>query len=188
MRIRHFSRNVAIRLQNAARPVARRRKTNKPEGEDTTGANRKAPRLPVPGAGSRPQFPLSHAAIGLYIARTVSDPEREIAAAGEGVAIAVSSCGHFMRMTAIWENGDSHRKWMIRRIFCTVPRSILNNCSRRQCFLPSEAYTKRDRRIRSGLSCLFRFPALLAINSTLSSAVYLSKRNKCNGTRNSEVV
>jgi len=28
-------------------------------------------------------------------------------------------------------------------------------------------YTGSDRRIRSGLYCLFRFPALLAINSTL---------------------
>jgi hypothetical protein len=45
-------------------------------------------------------------------------------------------------------------------------------------------YTKRDRRIRSGfLAC--SAPALLAINSKLSSAVHLPQRNKFNGTGNS---
>ena len=61
------------------------------EGEETTGANRKARRLHVPGAGSEPQCRLSHEATGRYIARTASDPEREIPAAGaEDVAIVVS--------------------------------------------------------------------------------------------------
>jgi hypothetical protein len=97
-----FFRNVAILLRNGARRVARQRRTNRAEGEDTTGANRKARRLPVPGVGSKPQCRLSRGATGLYIARTASDLERETVSAEEGVGIAVSKMRHFRRMAAIW--------------------------------------------------------------------------------------
>lgn len=90
-RIRHFSRNVVIRLRNAARRVARQRRRNRAEGEHTTGANRKARPVYVPRAGSRLLCRLNREATGLYIARTASDPERKTAVAEEGVAIAVSS-------------------------------------------------------------------------------------------------
>lgn len=52
--------------------------------------NRKAQRSRVPRAASRRRCRLSREATGLYTARTASDPERETAGAGEGVAIAVS--------------------------------------------------------------------------------------------------
>jgi hypothetical protein len=45
---------------------------------------------------------LSREATAPYIAKTVSDPERETAAVEEGVAIAVNWGRHFIRKAAIW--------------------------------------------------------------------------------------
>ena len=84
MTIRHFFGIVAIPLQSAARRAARQRRTNKPEG-DTTGANRKAQRSLVQAAGSRPRYPSSRVATGLFIARTAIKPRRG-AVPGEEIA------------------------------------------------------------------------------------------------------
>ena len=85
MTIRHFFGIVAIRLQSVARRAARQRRTNKLEEEDTTGANRKAQRSLVQAAGSRPQYPSSRVATGLFIARTAIKPRRG-AVPGEEIA------------------------------------------------------------------------------------------------------
>ena len=87
MTIRHFFGIVAIRLQSVARRAARQRRTNKleEEEEDTTGANRKAQRSLVQAAGSRPQYPSSRVATGLFIARTAIKPRRG-AVPGEEIA------------------------------------------------------------------------------------------------------
>lgn len=77
---------MAIRLRNAAKRAARRKRMSKLEVEDSTGVNHKAQRSHVLRAESRRQYPLSLEATGLCIARTVTAPGKEIAAAGEGIA------------------------------------------------------------------------------------------------------
>ena len=101
MKIKHFSRNAAIRLPNAAGRVARQRRTSREQGEDTTGANRKAPRLLVPRVGNRPPVRVSREATGPYSARIASDLEKETAVAGEDVETADSMWGDFIGMAAI---------------------------------------------------------------------------------------
>jgi cold shock protein len=56
------------------------------------------------------------------------------------------------------------RNYSGRKRYARARRSSLEFCALKM-------YTKRDRRIRFGLSCLFRYP-LLATNSTLRSAVH----------------
>jgi len=91
VKIRHFFGNVAIRLQSVAGRAARQRRTNKLEGEDTPGVNRKAQRSFVRGVGSKPQYPSSRVATGRFIARTATSPRREAVPSEEVAEVTVKT-------------------------------------------------------------------------------------------------
>lgn len=116
VKIRHFSKNVAIRLRNAARRAARQRRTNQAaaeEGEDITGVNLGARRLRVPVAVSKPRCHLSREATGPYIARTASTPRREAAAAAAGEIAGTAVVIECRGFSAFRERRFQIRGWRI---------------------------------------------------------------------------
>ncbi len=182
--IRHFSRNVAIRLRNAARPAARQRRTNRAERADFTGGVNHNPRQShVPDAGSKPLCRLRREATGPFIARTATAPGKAAAAAGESADIAVIRSG----FREEWQADPAQPKqpppmpdsvhWLQSALGPSSNKySRWRYCSAGGCTLKEIEESDLD-------FLLVPLPALLAIYSKLSSAVHPSKRNKFNGTR-----